>query len=101
MRKLRLQIEELAVESFSTSAAPSAQGTVLAHSGASCNTADQVTCANYQFATCGGNDTCNQRCTAEIACSGVAECLPLQEETDWLNPGEQADPTPCCTIGCP
>lgn len=90
MKKLKLQIEALCVESFSTYAVEPHQGTVLAHSGNSCNTYNHETCA--QFNTCGGYGSCN----GEYTCN--RNCWP-QEKTWYIEAG--ADPTPCCTLGCP
>jgi hypothetical protein len=47
VRKISLSLDELRIESFATSAAAEARGTVAAHSGASCPyacTLDEPTC---------------------------------------------------------
>jgi hypothetical protein len=90
MRKLKLQVEALVVESFSTQAAAVHGGTVLGHSGASCNTQDLETCANYN--TCGGGESCNNWDSCFIKCG------PHQVK-DWLD-NDENPATPCCTITC-
>ena len=84
MKKLKLEIETLVVESFSMDALEEDRGTVLAHSGGSCNTYNHYTCA--EFETCGAQFSCYIQCTN----------LPVSH---WLNddPGNETD---CCTIGC-
>lgn len=89
MNKLKLRLESLEVESFSTHAAEPSRGTVLAHSGFSCNTFDEMTCALYN--TCGGLDTCN----------GLASCNPMcwpQAPIDYKEGG--LDESQCCTMRC-
>jgi len=62
MRKIKLDLEALSVESFATGEEKPAAGTVQAHVGtALCNTANQ-TCED---ATCGGEQTCG----AEYSCA--------------------------------
>lgn len=80
MKKLRLQIETLAVESFSTNAEGTLRGTILAHSDVSCNSHNDPTCAYY--------DTCG------TAGQGQETCLPQEKK-------QQIEPlTPCCTNNC-
>ena len=66
MHKLKLRLESLEVESFRTHESQPGAGTVLAHSGFSCNTFDEMTCAAYQ--TCGGTESCNGADTCNYMC---------------------------------
>lgn len=88
MKKLRLAIEALAVESFTTSGRTEARGTVRAHAtefGASCDLAPSCgpeTCGNAfcirhtdNVDVCGGGGTggCSVNCTApsgQLSCAG-------------------------------
>ncbi|HST61310.1 MAG TPA: hypothetical protein VLK84_21580 [Longimicrobium sp.] len=89
MNKLTLRLDSLEVESFSTHAVQRPSGTVLAHSGFSCNTYNEMTCAQYQ--TCGGLDTCN----AAATCNPM--CWP-QPPIDYKEGG--LDESGCCTRRC-
>ncbi|HEY0017573.1 MAG TPA: hypothetical protein VGC13_14780 [Longimicrobium sp.] len=66
MKKLRLQIETLVVESFRTADAEPRQGTVLGLSGLMCNTWDDQTCP--YFVTCGGGESCDGQYTCNQNC---------------------------------
>lgn len=87
MKKLRLAIEDLAVESFTTSGRTEARGTVRAHAtefGASCDLAPSCgpeTCGNAfcirhtdNVDVCGGGTGgCSVNCTApsgQLSCAG-------------------------------
>ena len=88
MNKLRLRLDSLEVESFSTHEAERPSGTVLAHSGFSCNTFNEMTCAQYH--TCGGHDTCN----------AMATCNPMCWPQPPIDYKEPADESGCCTWRC-
>jgi hypothetical protein len=71
MRKLTLEVERLAVESFETDAAVAVHGTVRAHYG----TTDPLACETKQGPACGTDQTCDvscQNCTQ----TGLTECEP-------------------------
>ncbi|HEU4884528.1 MAG TPA: hypothetical protein VFT45_19895 [Longimicrobium sp.] len=63
MKKLRLHIDDLRVDSFETDATRGERGTVHAH--VSCR------CTNAQGATCGGGASCNGGQTCDTDCSGI------------------------------
>lgn len=71
MKKLRLQMDELWVDSFRTESAPAEKGTVVAEqSGATCMY-DYGTCAYSCRATCNGScppETCDFSCPVENTC---------------------------------
>jgi len=72
MRKIRLDVEELEVESFAAEPAPAERGTVRAMSGYPCETA-------YGNWTCDGYYSCDRwvECFATIVdntCPGVGSC---------------------------
>lgn len=55
MRKLSLQLDTLAVQSFATGAAPSAAGTVRGHDKATlaCPTTSPFNCPDTDYPSCG------------------------------------------------
>jgi hypothetical protein len=85
MSKLRLRLDELAVESFDTSAARAERGTVVGQQLCTCQTACTCpgcpTCANY--ATC--DPTCPETCddySCAVSCGGTCHscdgtCRPI------------------------
>ena len=75
MRKLRLDVEELAVESFETLEERAERGTVLGHARTyaweySCD--ENNTCA--QMMTCGANASCAYTCNNADTCGGEYSC---------------------------
>lgn len=76
MRKLRMDVEELAVESFDTASSESGEGTVFGHSYSGTRWAE--TCdENYTCAqrwTCGGGASCGYTCNNDDTCGGEHSC---------------------------
>ncbi|HST62081.1 MAG TPA: hypothetical protein VLK84_25490 [Longimicrobium sp.] len=76
MRKLKLQLEELRVDTFATDATPLAAGTVLGATGA--NTC--MTCVPYTGCRA-DNNTCYQTCqscagpSCDNVCNSAAGCV--------------------------
>jgi len=104
MRKLRLDIEALQVEQFSTQASPAEQGTVEAHCGTSpgpcwttCDPYGQnascwETCDPHQYTCC---HTCGKTCadyTCEYSCETVcgASVTDYYRVCDCYPPGAEA-----------
>jgi hypothetical protein len=80
MKKLRLDLENIAVESFETDRAPAAGGTVRGYASIAqpcsgqCDTVDDATCDRDRCTNTGpGNDTCVATVCAEL-CSGGVLC---------------------------
>jgi hypothetical protein len=80
--KLKLHLEDLAVDSFDTSASDTAKGTVF---GEQCTCYTQCTCPGCPtcYASCNGtcdascNGTCGASCngTCDASCNGTCETL--------------------------
>ena len=62
MRKLRLQLEDLRIDSFDTTPAPKEKGTVFG---------EQCTC--YTQCTCPGCPTCANYVTCDASCNGTCD----------------------------
>lgn len=71
MKKLRLNFDDLSVESFETTTGPPKQGTVLGHELTLPYTCNQDTCPSEN--TC-PEDTCNT-CAIYPSCDGFHTCL--------------------------
>ena len=87
MRKVRLDVGTLEVQSFSTGAAQGGQGTVHAHTGrfpchtaAGCFSEGAVDgCNTWNDPTCGGGLSCVPSCDPRILCcatDGLNSCAP-------------------------
>ena len=93
MRKLRLELEELSVESFGTGPEPGRRGTVEGHATARCNTnvscngTCALACGSYYCVPTDNGGTCNWECTPNTGgtscnqpcvytCDGAASCNP-------------------------
>lgn len=63
MKKLKLNVEALAVESFDTTRAGRQTGTVVG---------EQCTC--YTVCTCPGQNTCDNTCAATCVCVSDFQC---------------------------
>lgn len=82
MRKIRLDVDSLEVQSFNTGAALAAQGTVHGHTGRcqsmDCYSAGAVECNTFNDPTCGeAAPTCYHSCDPRILCcatNGAASC---------------------------
>lgn len=87
MRKLKLDLATLTVESFRTELTAPSEGTVFGYSGGSCNT--------YDEATCGYNYSCPVIIT-------LPECPTTNAQVVyWIAPPDD-EATSCCTAGgCP
>jgi hypothetical protein len=76
MRKLKLQLEDLMIDSFTTTPAEKAKGTVF---GEQCTCYTACTCPGCPtcYASCGGScdATCNGTCgaTCDWSCGGTCE----------------------------
>jgi hypothetical protein len=94
MKKLKLQLDDLIVESFATAAERDGRGTVQGHY--SCNTCEDLDCSvNCTGGTCGPNPTAQVGCVSgsgpvcgpsasdvNMGCStGEAGCRTLYEWT--------------------
>lgn len=78
MKKLRLAVDDLRVDSFVTAESGDGRGTVHAH--VSCR------CTNAEGGTCGGTDSCNGGATCDTDCSGVTYVDSCPCEPDTYNP---------------
>jgi hypothetical protein len=63
MKKLRLKVDDLRVESFLTADSGDRKGTI--HAYVSCR------CTNPVGGTCGGGASCDRGATCDTDCSGV------------------------------
>ena len=88
MRKLRLEIDALRVESFDTSAPAAGAGTVRAHADAVVGDFEAITTPQTQQASC--IDTC------KLSCFGT--CLASCGGSCWLSC--DANCTDLCSLGC-
>ena len=93
MRKVKLEIETLAVESFSTCTRAVRQGTVLAHGWTEGfdETCERGGCLGetwYWAHTCNGRGSCYQ------------ECLPQELEDDLIRDTDNCSAV-CTGWGCP
>ena len=70
MRKIRLQLESLAVESFDTTGPRPDAGTVAAHQIVTVAPCDYE--SGSCFASCNG--TCARTCSCEATCNGYESC---------------------------
>ena len=96
MKKLRLDVDNLRVESFVTADSVGRKGTV--HGFVSCR------CTNAQGGTCGGTASCDGGATCDTDCSGVtyADSCACQTETAYDPSCEYTSVGTCATacIGC-
>jgi hypothetical protein len=97
MRKLKLSVGELQVESFHAVNLAAERGTVAAHSEpwecvspyGSCErycTQDSCnTCQGSCYGTCGGTcaNTCGDTCGNTCGCTGYTQCNCQTHETCW------------------
>lgn len=104
MKKLRLQIEQLAVESFTTSAMAQGRGTVRAHAtelGNTCGaepscgpeTCGQLYCIieTDNINLCGGSGGCSGGCSAGCTPpSGQLSCVGCTTYDYTVNPGDDS-----------
>ncbi len=67
MKKLRLELDNLQVESFATDRGEGDRGTVEGHISTRC-TGGGMTCDAGN--TCGDNATCGQNATCYVSCNG-------------------------------
>lgn len=78
MRKIRLDLAGLAVDSFDTGRVKeTARGTVEAHSGRPCNPPNSFTCPTSVGYTCDGfPETCALSCPGNLCCAteGAFSC---------------------------
>jgi hypothetical protein len=78
MKKLRLQVESLRVESFDTREQPRGRGTVQAHdtNGGTCHLSEcgATYCATNCYPYCPGADTYQQTCACESKPSACFDC---------------------------
>ena len=65
MKKFRLELDDLRIDSFSTTPAQTPKGTVFG---------EQCTC--YTNCTCPGCPTCDASCngTCDVSCNGTCDC---------------------------
>ncbi len=81
MKKLRLEMDELRVESFATDAAAGEAGTVHGHSYPNAclppSGSDEPFVDTCGYATCAG-DTCWQSCGGSCNCGGSGWCQPQE-----------------------
>lgn len=86
MRKLKLDLDHLAVESFDTADEKRGTGTVMGHDtircSNTCDTVDNYTC-NGQY-TCAGEATCHDLLTCRIDSCG--DCNTSFCDTQICNP---------------
>ncbi|HEX2203176.1 MAG TPA: hypothetical protein VHG91_07750 [Longimicrobium sp.] len=75
MKKLRLTVDDLRVDTFVTAESIDPRGTVHGH--ISCR------CTNAQGGTCGGGASCNGGATCDTDCSGITyvDSCPCEPET--------------------
>ena len=96
MKKLRLEVDDLRVESFVVADSGDQKGTVHAH--VSCR------CTNAQGGTCGGGASCNGGATCDTDCSGVTyvDSCPCDPETAYAPSCDYSCVETCATacIGC-
>ena len=94
MKKLKLDVDALAVESFDTRAAESGAGTVHGHISYpnGCHTPPDSYPETCDYATCAGN-TCWQSCNGTCNCGGTAAC---PQYTDYTN----CEQWPSCINQC-
>ena len=80
MKKLKLDLEELHVDSFTVSDDDLGTGTVEGYISARC-TGGGITCDNAN--TCGGvGDTC-EATVCDVSCNGSCPCYPDDPYTDY------------------
>ncbi len=79
MKKLRLELDQLAVESFDTSVIAARKGTVVAEEQCTCPSACHTYCD-----TCPGCPTCDESGCNEASCGG--SCYPC-ESVDYYTCG--------------
>ncbi len=93
MKKYKLKIDDLKVESFHLeSKSPVSRGTVFANAttkcdptsfGVECETEMGPDCSNFD--TCGNltcNITCENSCNYYVSCNGTMECTCMNESCD-------------------
>ena len=73
MRKLRLQLDDLLIESFDTTPVQKAKGTVF---GEQCTCPTQCTCPGCPTCAASCNGTCDASCngTCAASCNGTCGC---------------------------
>jgi hypothetical protein len=73
MRKLRLQLEDLQIDSFPTTPAEKPKGTVF---GEQCTCYTQCTCPGCPTCDASCNGTCEASCngTCDASCGGTCDC---------------------------
>jgi hypothetical protein len=100
MKKLRLQLEDLHIDSFTTTPAERPKGTVF---GEQCTCYTQCTCPGCP--TCAGYGTCDASCngTCAASCNGscVASCYGSCEWTCDYTCGGSCDGVTCATSPSP
>lgn len=71
MNKLRLDVDSLTVQTFSTAPAPRDLGTVRGNEGtiATCDTSPE--CDTWYGPTCRHADTCNGADSCDVSCQGT------------------------------
>jgi hypothetical protein len=69
MKKLRLNVDELAVESFAVAAGDALRGTVLARAGA-----NGEPCPRTDESTCDPHQACGCIPSWAISCAGASSC---------------------------
>ncbi len=95
MEKIRLNLDDLNVESFETTVGPSKQGTVFGHVVTLPYTCNQHTCETED--TC-PQDTCNT-CAIDPSCDGWHTCINAcnTNECTWpVHCGPQVTDDPLC-----
>lgn len=102
MSKIRLDLDALSVESFSTDAAPASSGTVHGHSPieqtfvSDVTGCDQDTCARY----CSGNTTCYASCDGSCAQTCGGSCGGTCAQASACYPCGQSDLGSCFWQDC-
>ena len=99
MKKLRLELDALRVDSFATADSEDGRGTVEGYISARC-TGGTMTCNGGN--TCGDGDTCNQY-TCNLSDNGSCPCYPetAYEGSCAYTCNETCDPYPCTAeVGC-
>jgi hypothetical protein len=92
MKKLRLHLEDLQIDSFQTTPGEKTKGTVF---GEQCTCYTQCTCPGCPTCDASCNGTCDASCngTCDASCNGTCDCPP---GTDYqCNPLSAAQPYKC------
>jgi len=99
MSKLRLDLDEIQVESFTTHAGPARGGTVAAHERITfgCPPATQaLTCPASCDGTCLNCPAPSANGTCDVSCNGT--CWDLTCETCMATCNQATGPQRCCAI---